>query len=396
MGGPLAGIRVLDFTRYQQGPYATSLLADMGAEVIKVEPRVDGEWGRQTERDESGFSAYFESYNRSKQSITLDIRTPQGKEIVERLVPRVDVLVENFRPDYMERIGLGYERLRTLNPRLIYAAASAFGSRGPLATRPGYDHIAQAVSGLMVEQGGGPGHDPQPALPGAADQISAIFFAFGIASALVARDRSGEGQKVEVSLLGSMIAFQGRQITRFLKTGKQGRARFRRSPVYSHYRAANGWVAIAAQDPKKWAPFCRALDRPDLIDDPRFCGPWDRHANAEELETVLEEIFATRSVGEWLDRLIREDVPCGPVNDYRALVEGEDLPAQLQANGYLTSVEHPNLGTLRTTGIPIHMSDTPPDPVRPAPELGQQTEQMLLELGYSWEEMERLRRDEVI
>ena len=396
MGGPLAGIRVLDFTRYQQGPYATSLLADMGAEVIKVEPRVDGEWGRQTERDESGFSAYFESYNRSKQSITLDIRTPQGKEIVERLVPRVDVLVENFRPDYMERIGLGYERLRTLNPRLIYAAASAFGSRGPLATRPGYDHIAQAVSGLMVEQGGGPGHEPQPALPGAADQISAIFFAFGIASALVARDRSGEGQKVEVSLLGSMIAFQGRQITRFLKTGKQGRARFRRSPVYSHYRAADGWVAIAAQDPKKWAPFCRALDRPDLIDDPRFCGPWDRHASAEELETVLEEIFATRSVGEWLDRLIREDVPCGPVNDYRALVEGEDLPAQLQANGYLTSVEHPNLGTLRTTGIPIHMSDTPPDPVRPAPELGQQTEQMLLELGYSWEEIERLRRDEVI
>ena len=396
MGGALDGVRVLDFTRYQQGPYATSLLADMGAEVIKVEPRVDGEWGRQTERDESGFSAYFESYNRGKQSITVDIRTPRGKEIVERLVPRVDVLVENFRPDYMDRIGLGYEHLRTLNPRLIYAAASAFGSHGPLATRPGYDHIAQAVSGLMVEQGGGPGHEPQPALPGAADQISAIFFAFGIASALVARDRTGEGQKVEVSLLGSMIAFQGRQITRFLKTGKQGRARFRRSPVYSHYRATDGWVAIAAQDPKKWAPLCRALDRPDLIDDPRFAGPWDRHANAEELETVLEEIVAERSVGEWLERLIAEDVPCGPVNDYRALIEGEELPAQLQANGYLTSVEHPNLGTLRTTGVPIHMSGTPPPPVRHAPELGQQTEEVLLEVGYSWEEIDRLRRDEVI
>ena len=235
MGGALDGVRVLDFTRYQQGPYATSLLADMGAEVIKVEPRVDGEWGRQTERDESGFSAYFESYNRGKQSITVDIRTPRGKEIVERLVPRVDVLVENFRPEYMDRIGLGYERLHRLNPRLIYAAASAFGSRGPLATRPGYDHIAQAVSGLMVEQGGGPGHEPQPALPGAADQISATYFAFAIASALVARERTDEGQKIEVSLLGSMMAFQGRQITRFLKTGKQGRARFRRSlSISSH------------------------------------------------------------------------------------------------------------------------------------------------------------------
>lgn len=396
MGGALAGIRVLDFTRYQQGPYATSLLADMGAEVIKVEPRVDGEWGRQTERDEAGFSAYFEAYNRGKESITLDIRRPEGRQVVERLVPRVDVLVENFRPGYMEKVGLGYESLRTFNPRLIYAAASAFGPEGPLARRPGYDHIAQAVSGLMVEQGGGPGHDPQPALPGAADQVSAMLFAFGIASALVARERTGEGQKVQVSLLGSMMALQGRQITRFLRTGKQGRARFRRSPVYSHYRVADGWVAIAAQDPKKWTPLCRALDRPDLARDPRFAGPWERHHNAEVLETELEAIFITRPAAEWLERLTAEDVPCGPVNDYQALVAGTDLTAQLEANGYLTTVEHPNLGQLRTPGIAIQMSGTPPDPVRHAPELGQQTENVLLELGYTWEEMERLRRDEVI
>jgi CoA:oxalate CoA-transferase len=396
MAGPLTGIRVLDFTRYQQGPYATSLLADMGAEVIKVEPRVDGEWGRQTERDESGFSAYFESYNRGKQSITLDIRTPQGKAVVERLVPRVDVLVENFRPGYMDRIGLGYEALRARNPRLVYAAASAFGPKGPLAQRPGYDHIAQAVSGLMIEQAGGPGHEPVPALPGAADQISATMFAFGIASALVARDRTGTGQKVEVSLLGSMVAFQGRQITRFLRTGKQGRARFRRSPLYSHYAAADGWVAIAAQDPKKWPPLCRALGHPELVDDPRFAGPWDRHHNAEALEETLEGIFATRPVSEWLDRLIAADVPCAPVNDYRALIAGDDLTTQLEANEYLTTVEHPNLGTLRTAGIPLHMSATPPGPAGHSPELGQQTEQVLLELGYTWEEIERLRRDEVI
>ncbi|MGH2584727.1 MAG: CaiB/BaiF CoA transferase family protein [Dehalococcoidia bacterium] len=366
MVGPLSGIRVLDFTRHQQGPYATSLLADMGAAVIKVEPRLDGEWGRQSERDENGFSAYFESYNRGKQSITLDIRRPEGREVVLRLVPRVDVLVENFRPGYMNRVG------------------------------PGYDHIAQAVGGLMIEQAGGPGHDPIPALPGAADQISATMFAFGIASALVARDRNGAGQKVEVSLLGSIIAFQGRQITRFLYTGKQGRARWRRSPLYSHYRASDGWVAIAAQDTKRWARLCAALEHPELIDDPRFAGPWDRHHNAEELESVLEQIFATRTAAEWLERLVAEDLPCAPVNDYRALIEGENLPAQLDANGYLATVEHPDLGTLRTAGIPIQMSGTPPGPAGHSPELGQQTEAVLLELGYTWEQMEQLRRDEVI
>ncbi len=395
MPGPLHGVRVLDFTRYQQGPFATALLADLGAEVIKVEPR-EGEYGRQTERDESGFSAYFESYNRGKRSLTLDIRTPEGREIIERLVPRVDVLAENFRPGYMERVGLGYERLRALNPRLIYAAASAFGPKGPLAGRPGYDHIAQAVSGLMIEQAGGPGHEPVPALPGAADQVSAMLFALGIVSALVARGQTGRGQRVDVSLLGSMIAFQGRQITRFLYTGKQGRERFRRSPVYSHYRAADGWVAIAAQDPKRWAPLCRALGRPDLIDDPRFAGPWERHHHAAELEAELEAIFIQRPVAEWLERLTAEDVPCGPVNDYRALIEDGDLPAQVVANDYIVTVDHPNLGRIRTAGLPIHLSDTPAGPVQPAPELGQHTEEILLDLGYTWPQIEDLKRKAVI
>ncbi|MCL6650517.1 MAG: CoA transferase [Chloroflexi bacterium] len=162
--------------------------------------------------------------------------------------------------------------------------------------------------------------------------------------------------------------------------------------MYSHYRATDGWVAIAAMDPKVWPRFCRALGRPDLEHDPRFAGPWDRHHNAEALEETLEAIFAERSVAEWLDRLIAEDVACGPVNDYRALVEDP----QVIANEYLTTVDHPNLGLFRTTGIPIRMSGTPAGPVRPAPELGQDTETVLLELGYTWEEMEALRRDEVI
>ncbi|MBI2761696.1 MAG: CoA transferase [Chloroflexi bacterium] len=223
-----------------------------------------------------------------------------------------------------------------------------------------------------------------------------MLFAFGITSALVARDRTGAGQRVDVSLLGSMIAFQGRQITRFLSTGAQGRARFRRSPVYSHYRAVDGWVAIAAQDPKRWGPLCRALDRPDLEHDPRFAGPWDRHAHAEALEDELEAAFAQRPVAAWLERLISEDVPCGPVHDYRALVGDDGLPAQLDANGYLATVDHPNLGRIRTAGIPIQLSATPAPPVRPAPELGQHTEEVLLDLGYTWEQIEQLKIDAII
>src|SRR5579883_448771 len=392
MLGPLDGIRVLDFTRYQQGPYATALLADLGAEVIKVEARPNGEFGRQTERDESGFSPYFESYNRGKRSLTLDLKRPEAREIVLRLLESCDALVENFRPGVMERLGLGYEALHARFPRLVYGSASAFGPNGPDAERPGFDHIAQAISGFMVEQAGGPGNEPQPGLPGLADQVSAGLFAFALVSALLARGRTGEGQHVEVSLLGSMIALQGRQFLRFLKTGKQGRRHWRRSAVYTHYRAADGWVAIAAQDPQRWAPLCRALGREDWIDDPRFRGPWERSRNDDALVALLEETFLQKTVAEWLERLHAEDVPCGPVNDYRALVENP----QLEANGYVTTVEHPSAGTLRTPGIPFHFSGTPPPPVRPAPELGQDSEALLLDLGYTWEQIEALRRDEVI
>jgi len=392
MAGPLDGLRVLDFTRHQQGPMATVLLADLGADVLKVEPR-DGEFGRLSERDEQGFSPYFETYNRGKRAMTLDIRRPEGREIVARLVPGVDALVENFRPGVMDRLGLGYEALRPLNPRLVYGAASAFGPNGPDARRPGYDHIAQAVSGLMIEQAGGPQNEPpQPALPGAADEISAMLFAFGLVSALLARERTGEGQLVQVSLLGSMLTFQGRQLLRFMRTGVQGRPRWRRSPTYSHYRATDGWVAIAAVQQKMWPGLCRALGRPALADDERFAGPWQRDRNATALEAELEAAFATETVAHWLERLIAEDVACGPVNRYDGIV---DSP-QAHANGYITTIDHPNLGPLRTVGVPIHLSGTPPGPVRPAPELGQDTEAVLLDLGYSWPEIEQFRRDEVI
>ncbi len=396
MAGPLDGFRVLDLTRFQQGPYATSLLADLGAEVIKVEPRPNGEWGRQTERDESGYSPYFETYNRGKKSLTLDIRSEAGRSVIGRLVADVDVFVENFRPGYLDGIALGYEELRAANDRLIYASASAFGSEGPLASRPGYDHIAQAVSGLMVEQARGPGHEPVPALPGATDQFSAVMLALSITAAIVARDRTGTGQHVDVSLLGSTLALQGRQVARFLKSGEQGRERVRRSALYSHYKTSDGWVAIAAHIPRAWEPLCAALGDPRIDEGGRFADPWERYRNDVELEAVLEERFATRSTDEWLEKLVQHEVPCGAVNDYAAIFSDAELTAQLEANGYIAAVEHPTFCPLQAVGSAMRFSGTPAAAVGRAPELGEHSERILEDARYGWDEIEQLRRDGVI
>jgi crotonobetainyl-CoA:carnitine CoA-transferase CaiB-like acyl-CoA transferase len=395
MAGPLNGLRALDLTRYQQGPYATSLLSDLGVDVIKIEPRPDGEWGRQAERDASGYSPYFETYNRGKRSLSLNIRTPAGRDLLLRLARDADLLVENFRPGYLDGIGLGYDDVRAVNAAIIYASASAYGSQGPLAGRPGYDHIAQAVCGLMIEQAGGPGKEPVPALPGATDQFGAAMFALGITAALVARERTGVGQHVEVSLLGSTLALQGRQVARYLKTGKQGRASARRSPLYSHYRTADGWIAIAAHHPRNWRPLCEALGARDLIDDERFSGPWERFRNADALESRLETIFAARTTNEWLSALVDHDVACGAVHDYATLFAEPMLRAQIAANEYVIGLDDPS-GAAESVAVPIRYSAAATDPPHAAPELGEHTESILLEAGLDWPAIEALRRDEVI
>src|SRR5579875_140448 len=284
MPGALDGVFILDFTRFQQGPFGTMLLSDLGADVLKIEEREHGDLGRRWATRDAGFSDYFEAYNRNKRSMTLNLRSAEGRRIVEQLVRGADVVAENFRPGVMERLGLGYDHLGAVNPRLVYAAASAFGPEGPLAQRPGFDHIAQAYGGIMVEQGGGPGHEPVALQGGFADQVSAMLFALAICSALYAREQTGVGQKVEVSLLGSQIIFQNRYLLNYLRTGRQPvRNTWRRSPTYTHYRTADGYVAVAAVNPHQWEPFCRGIGLPHLIDDPRFADPFDRQSNAAEL-----------------------------------------------------------------------------------------------------------------
>jgi CoA:oxalate CoA-transferase len=392
MPSALEGIRVLDFTVAQQGPFATLLLADMGAEVIKVEPP-GGEMGRANGLGPDGFSSYFEGHNRGKRSITLDLKKPEAIEIVRRLIPRIDVLVENFRPGVMERMGLGYEDLRQIRPDLIYASASAWGREGPWARRGGYDHVAQALSGVMYEQGEGPGGQPQALIGGFADQVGAMLLAFGISTALFVRQRDGIGQHIDGSLIGAMVAMQSKQIVEFLRTGKQSGFERRRAATYTNYECADGrHVAIAANSQEFWERMCDALDAGWLKTDERFANPWGRARNKDELVTELDRIFHTRPMADWLEPLARADVPHAPVLDYAGMSEHP----QFWANDYLVEIDTPHLGRMRVPGPPIHMSATPPRIQGPGPILGFDTENILLETGYTWDDIERLKESGAI
>jgi CoA:oxalate CoA-transferase len=391
--GPLDGIRVLDFTRWQQGPWATVMLGDMGAEIIKVEERTHGDLGRAFGRQPDGFCAYFEAFDRNKKSITLDVRKPEGKEIIYKLVERVDVVTHNFRPGVMDRLGIGYEALKAINPRIIYGSASGFGPVGPLAHRPSYDVIGQAMGGTMMAQGGGPGCEPRMVVPGIADQTGATFFAFGISMALIARERFGVGQQVNASLYGGQIALLASNVTAALRSGAHPRSRPQGSPIFKPYRCSDGlWLAVGVLDPAVYPRLCLAAGRPDLIEDQRFAAPFARHANADALESELTATFLGDTRDAWLERLVEHDVPCSPVQDF---VEVGNDPQALM-NGYITTVEHPTLGTLKVVGPPVQLSETPGSVRMPAPELGQHTEEILLDLGYNWEQIEALKMAEVV
>jgi len=382
----LHGIRVLDFTQAQQGPFATLLLADMGADVIKVEPP-GGEMGRANGLGPDGFSSYFEGHNRGKRSLTLDLKKPEAVEVVRRLVPSIDVVVENFRPGAMERMGLGYEDLKPLRADLIYASASAWGRSGPWAERGGYDHVAQALSGVMYEQGTGPGGEPHALIGGFADQIGAMLLAFGISTALVVRERDGIGQHIDGSLIGGMVAMQSKQIVEYLRTGKQSGFQSRRAATYTNYECADGrHVAIAANTEAMWERLCDALGAPELKSDERFADPFGRARHKDALVVELERRFRARPMGDWLGPLTEHDVPHAPVLDYAGMSEHP----QFWANGYLQEIDTPNLGKMRVPGPPIRMSETPPRIQGGGPPLGMHTEEILLAAGYSWDEIARL------
>jgi len=400
---PLEGIRVIDWTIWQQGPVASVMLGDLGAEVIKIEERVGGDPGRGMLRaagldlsDRPNF--YFEANNRNKKSLTVDLKKPAGVEIVRRLTDRADVFVQNFRKGVAVRLGLGAETLRARNPRLIYASASGYGPDGPESADPSFDYLGQARSGIMLSAGE-PEDPPLNISGGIADQMGATLVAYAVLAALIARERTGRGQEVDASHLGSMAWLQGLGLSARTMLGRaiprQSR-RYATNPLWNHYRCADDqWIALAMlQSDRYWTQFCAVLGIPEAATDERFATQRERMVNCADCVKLLDEAFALRPRGEWMRRL-REggDFIFSVVNSV------DDLPddPQMQVNGYVTTFAHPTFGPTQVVGIPVRLSETPGEVRLPAPEFGQHTEDILTGLlGYSWEEIERLRTAEVI
>ncbi len=403
MTGPLDGILVLDWTQFQLGTSATTMLADLGANVIHIEEPVSGDGGRGfVRRDTMALpqdkSAYFETNNRGKKSMTVDLSKKKGRELIHRLVKKADAFVHNFRQGVPEKLGLDYETLRRHNPRLVYAAASGYGPNGPEAKEPSFDYIGLARSGIM-NQTGEPDMRPLPVYGGIADQMGAIMTGYAVLAALLARERLGIGQKVDVSHLGSMMALQRLAIGMMLYHGEEVIVRTRRTqelnPLWNVYQCSDGkWLVLGMLQPdKRWPIVCRALGIEHLEKDPRFEDAMKRAENCEELIAIMDEIFITRSVPEWI-KILKEtgDIICCPVQTLSDLASDP----QVLANDYIVDANHEILGPVKVPGIPIQFSETPGAITCEAPELGQHTEEILLDLNYTWEDIAQLKKQGVI
>ncbi|HWP67385.1 MAG TPA: CoA transferase [Candidatus Limnocylindria bacterium] len=400
---PLEGIRVVDWTIWQQGPVASVMLGDLGAEVFKIEERTGGDPGRGVLRaqgmdlsDRPNF--YFEANNRNKKSLTVDLKKPEGVEIVRRLADRADVFVQNFRYGVAARLGLDAATLRARNPRLIYASATGYGPEGAERAAPSFDYLGIARSGIMLAAGE-PDQPPLAIAGGIADQMGAVMLAYGVLAALLAREKTGRGQEVDASHLGSMAWLQGLSLSAKLMLGfalpRMPRAQAV-NPLWNHYRCQDDkWLALSMLQPDRyWAKLCEALGIPGAATDPRFVDMATRAANAAACVALLDQTFATRPRAEWIARL-------APSGDFIVSIVNsvDDLPddPQVQANGYVTTFEHPAFGPTRVVGMPVRLSETPGSIRLPAPEFGQHTEEILIDvLGYSWDDIGRLRDAGVI
>lgn len=393
---PLAGIRVLDLTRILAGPYCTMFLGDMGAEVVKVEEPGVGDdtrlWGPPFA---GGESAYFLCINRNKKSLSLNLKSDRGVELLRQLAAHADVLVENFRPGTMERLGLGDRELRALNSRLIYASLSGFGADGPMKDWPGYDLIIQAWGGLMSITGM---PDGEPTKVGVAiiDIVAGLMLGQGIVAALFARERIGTGQKIETSLLEAEVACLINAGSNYLVggtiSGRWGNAHPNIVP-YQSFQARDGYMVVGAAGEAVWRRLCGAVGRPELADDPRFAKNPQRVENREDLIQILASIFRRRDTATWMDLLREAGVPCAPVQTVDQVFNA----AQVKHREMVTEVHHPTAGTIRTAGLPVKLSATPASIRLPPPLLGQHTAEVLgTWLGLDADSVDRLKKDGVV
>jgi CoA:oxalate CoA-transferase len=395
--GPLDGIRVIDLTQVLFGPFATMLLGDMGAEIIKIERPGVGDIARGNGPVINGVSTYFLSLNRGKKSVTLDLSRGAGVEVFLKLVRNADVLVENFKPGTMAKLGLDYEKVRTVNPGIIYVSGSGYGQYGPYAGKPAFDVVIQAMGGVMSITGeeGGP-----PVRPGVSygDIAAGLFLCIATLAALEERHKSGQGQYIDISMLDCQVTVQENAFVRYLNTGEIPRALGTRHPVMTPFQAfptRDGYIAVALRGGFKdqWPLFCAAIDRVDIIDDPRFQDGWERTQHYQELEPILNSVMKTRTTHEWIEVLEQAGIPCGPVNNIAQVA----ADPQVAARDMIVNLHHPEAGELKVVNSPFKFSRTPCQAERMAPQLGEHSQEVLKQLlGLTAEEITRFKDSGVI
>lgn len=388
--GALSGMKVVELAHIMAGPTCGLMLADLGADVIKVEKTGGGDdTRRMVPPDINGESAAFLMMNRNKRGIALNLKDEKGREVLLRMIKDADVLIENYRHDTMTKLGLGYDALKEINPGLIYCELSGFGRSGPYAERGGFDLIAQGMSGLMAITGEGPDGPPVKVGAPVSDITAGIIAAMGVLAAYAHKQKTGEGQRVDTSLLEAAITHTYWQSAICFATGQSPGAMGSAHPLNAPYQAfqtSDGWITVGAANQANWERLLRVIDAVELADDPRFAVNAGRMENLKTLESLLNEKFVTRTSAEWLSMLEAEGVPAGPV---LSIAEMHADP-HVAARQMTPETEHPIAGAVKTIGLPVKLSKTPGGVHRPAPLLGQHTNEILLEHGYSESEINEL------
>ena len=386
MAGPLDGFKVIDLTSMISGPLATRTLGDQGADVIKVEAP-SGDHARHVATRRGGFSASFVNNNRNKRSIVLNLKNPDGLAALKRLAAEADVIIQNFRPGVAERIGVGEAAIRAVNEQIIYVSIAGFGFDGPYANKPVFDPLIQAVSGLTTVQAGADEQRPRLVRTILPDKLTAIQASQAITAALLARERSGQGQHVHLSMLDTVVSFLwSSDMGRHTFVGEESEGETAQSFIDLIYETTDGFISVAVMQDKEWQAFARAAERPDILEDDRFrtATGRDRHKN-ERLE-LIQSILSHRGTQEWLDRLEAEDVPCAPVLTRSEVIHHP----QIAANDLIVEINHPQAGRLRQTRNPARFSVTDAENRMGAPVLGGQTREILSEHGFNDEEIASL------
>ncbi len=377
---PLSGLRVIDLTQVMAGPFCCMLLGDMGADVIKVEPpKGDQTRGSMGFRMKGADSPGFLALNRNKRSVTLDLKTARGHQMLCELVRTADILVENYRPGVAKRLGIDYDSMAAINPSLVYASISGFGQTGPWAQRPGFDLIAQAASGVMSAMGH-PDTGPVKSGVSVGDLGSGLFCLYGILSAIIGRSNTGQGQYIDASLFEAALALSIWETTEYWATGKSPRplgTANRMSAPYQAFTASDGMFVVGAANQKLWTLFCKVIERYDIRDDPRFATNADRVANRDLLNDVLTPIFLQKPAEDWVDLFLAEGVPAGPINNFEQVFAAEHT----MAREMMMKVDHPVEGQYNSLGFPVKLSGTPQQVRHAPPLLGQHTDEIARELG---------------